>query len=95
MPSTTEELTRCKSRGYVCAECCSLPGAHRRLQVGVYFDEIDGTDPKYVPRSVQVDLEAGVCNQASLRCVPYALLLIPPSRSGVVVLAPSSVQTPS
>ncbi|PPQ72786.1 hypothetical protein CVT26_003315 [Gymnopilus dilepis] len=31
---------------------------------GVYFDEIFGADPtRYVPRSVQVDLEAGVCNK--------------------------------
>ncbi|TEB23288.1 beta-tubulin [Coprinellus micaceus] len=33
-------------------------------RVGVYFDEIESQGPtKYVPRSVQVDLEAGVCNK--------------------------------
>ncbi|KAJ3504952.1 hypothetical protein NMY22_g17752 [Coprinellus aureogranulatus] len=33
-------------------------------RVGVYFDEIESQGPtKYVPRSVQVDLEAGVCNR--------------------------------
>jgi hypothetical protein len=36
------------------------------LQAGVYFDEITGGPggtTRYVPRSVQVDLEAGVCNK--------------------------------
>jgi tubulin beta len=34
----------------------------------VYFDEINasGTAPKYVPRSVQIDLESGVCDKVSL-----------------------------
>ncbi|KIM39353.1 hypothetical protein M413DRAFT_447286 [Hebeloma cylindrosporum] len=33
-------------------------------RAGVYFDEItDGGSTRYVPRSVQVDLEAGVCNK--------------------------------
>ncbi|KAF9007507.1 beta-tubulin 2 tubb2 [Cyathus striatus] len=33
-------------------------------RTGVYFDEIDsGSKVKYVPRSIQVDLEAGVCNR--------------------------------
>ncbi|KAF9478839.1 beta-tubulin 2 tubb2 [Pholiota conissans] len=33
-------------------------------RAGVYFDEIiDGSTTRYVPRSVQVDLEAGVCNR--------------------------------
>ncbi|KAI4517215.1 tubulin nucleotide-binding domain-like protein [Schizophyllum commune Loenen D] len=33
-------------------------------RAGVYFSEVDTTGPtKYVPRSVQVDLEAGVCNR--------------------------------
>ncbi|KAF9223303.1 beta-tubulin [Gyrodon lividus] len=32
-------------------------------RAGVYFTPIDSTGPtKYVPRSVQIDLEAGVCN---------------------------------
>ena len=37
-----------------------------REQAGVYFDEITGGGSgatRYVPRSVQVDLEAGVCNK--------------------------------
>lgn len=35
-------------------------------QAGVYFSEIDASSSgvlKYVPRSVQVDLEAGVCDK--------------------------------
>ncbi|KDQ59256.1 hypothetical protein JAAARDRAFT_33979 [Jaapia argillacea MUCL 33604] len=34
-------------------------------RVGVYFNEIEqpGSPTKYVPRSVQIDLEAGVCNR--------------------------------
>lgn len=33
-------------------------------QTGVYFDEVTGSGAtRYVPRSVQVDLEAGVCNK--------------------------------
>lgn len=39
----------------------------RIFQAGVYFDEIlDGSTTRYVPRSVQVDLEAGVCNRVSI-----------------------------
>ncbi|KAF8896653.1 beta-tubulin 2 tubb2 [Infundibulicybe gibba] len=34
-------------------------------RVGVYFTEAGaGPEPKFVPRSVQVDLESGVCNRA-------------------------------
>ncbi|KAF5342343.1 hypothetical protein D9611_001343 [Ephemerocybe angulata] len=34
-------------------------------RVGTYFDEIESSGAtKYVPRSVQVDLEAGVCNKS-------------------------------
>ncbi|EIM90961.1 beta-tubulin 2 [Stereum hirsutum FP-91666 SS1] len=34
-------------------------------RVGTYFSEVEGNDKalRYVPRSVQVDLEAGVCNR--------------------------------
>ncbi|KAG5644635.1 Tubulin beta-2 chain [Asterophora parasitica] len=32
------------------------------LRAGVYFTEIESSH-KYVPRSVQIDLEAGVCNR--------------------------------
>jgi hypothetical protein len=36
------------------------------LQVGVYFTEVDhGQKIKYVPRSVQIDLEDGVLNRVS------------------------------
>lgn len=36
-------------------------------QVGVYFTEVDhGEKIKYVPRSVQIDLEDGVLNRVSL-----------------------------
>lgn len=40
------------------------------LQAGVYFTEVnpDGHS-KYVPRSVQVDLEAGVCNRVCAHTV--------------------------
>jgi hypothetical protein len=35
-------------------------------KVGVYFNEVNsGTESKYIPRSIQVDLEAGVCNRVS------------------------------
>lgn len=38
-----------------------------RSQAGVYFTQVDSSGPtKYVPRSVQVDLEAGVCNRVGL-----------------------------
>ena len=36
------------------------------VQTGVYFTEVesvDATETKYVPRSIQVDLEAGVCDR--------------------------------
>lgn len=37
------------------------------MQVGVYFTEVDhGEKIKYVPRSVQIDLEDGVLNRVSL-----------------------------
>ena len=37
------------------------------LQVGVYFSEVDHGDKiKYVPRSVQIDLEDGVLNRVGL-----------------------------
>ena len=42
------------------------------FQVGVYFSEVDhGEKIKYVPRSVQVDLEDGVLNRVSfpLKCI--------------------------
>ena len=35
------------------------------LQAGVFFNEVDlpGSEVKYVPRSVQIDLESGVCDR--------------------------------
>lgn len=37
------------------------------IQVGVYFNEIESSSAtKYVPRSVQIDLEDGVCNRVSI-----------------------------
>lgn len=38
-----------------------------RRQAGTYFSEVEGNDKtlRYVPRSVQVDLEAGVTNRVS------------------------------
>ena len=49
----------------------STPGtenAHpHNHKVGVYFSEVDhGEKIKYVPRSVQIDLEDGVLNRVSL-----------------------------
>ena len=42
------------------------------LQVGVYFTEVDhGEKIKYVPRSVQIDLEDGVLNRVS---PPFVLI---------------------
>jgi hypothetical protein len=50
--------------------------------VGVYFTEVEGMGAtKYVPRSVQIDLEDGVCNRVSIQaehsvtCVPYSNLI--------------------
>lgn len=41
----------------------------------MYFTEVESQGPtKYVPRSVQIDLEAGVCNHVSMQ-VPRFLLL--------------------
>ncbi|KAH7884792.1 beta-tubulin [Phlebopus sp. FC_14] len=45
-------------------------------RAGVYFTEVDSNGPtKYVPRSVQVDLEAGVCNH--IRSGPLGKLFRP------------------
>ncbi|KAF9550038.1 beta-tubulin 2 tubb2 [Agrocybe pediades] len=45
-------------------------------RAGVYFDEVSGGgQTRYVPRSVQVDLEAGVCNK--LRSGPIGSLFRP------------------
>lgn len=39
-----------------------------RSQIGVYFTEVNaGRAAKYVPRSVQIDLEAGVLNRVLIR----------------------------
>lgn len=52
-----------------------------RVQAGVYFDEIvsAGGATRYVPRSVQIDLETGVCD--SVRVVLACHCLILKSRS--------------
>ena len=45
------------------------------VQVGVYFTEVElsGSPNKYVPRSVQIDLEEGVCDRVSeLRTGPLS-----------------------
>ncbi|KAJ7672246.1 beta-tubulin 2 [Mycena polygramma] len=46
-------------------------------QVGVYFAEVNnaGSQPKYVPRSLQIDLEAGVCDR--VRSGPLGALFSP------------------
>lgn len=46
------------------------------LKLNVYFTEVERTEgpTKYVPRSVQVDLEAGVCNRVR---ESHAILLVP------------------
>ena len=61
-------------------------------QAGVYFDEITGGESgatRYVPRSVQVDLEAGVCNKVRgdgfiRECFPRLILYCRKLRSGVL-----------
>ena len=47
-------------------------------QAGVYFNEVRANGcSKYVPRSVQIDLEAGVCNRVCRSDQHlYALILI-------------------
>ena len=51
------------------------------LQVGVYFTEVDhGQKIKYVPRSVQIDLEDGVLNRVSFAFEIDLPLRIPVSR---------------
>ncbi|KAF8333517.1 beta-tubulin [Cantharellus anzutake] len=49
----------------------------QQASAGVYFNEVGGrgSSPKYVPRSVQLDLEAGVCNH--LRSGPLGHLFRP------------------
>ncbi|KAF8207024.1 beta-tubulin [Mycena galopus ATCC 62051] len=44
-------------------------------QIGVYFAEVNGAQPKYVPRSLQIDLEAGVCDR--VRSGPMGKLFAP------------------
>jgi hypothetical protein len=48
------------------------------MQADVYFTEISnqGEKPKYVPRSVQIDLEAGVCNRVRQLSSPYQARLL-------------------
>ncbi len=37
------------------------------VKVETYFSEVNaGSVPKYVPRSVQIDLEAGVCDRVRM-----------------------------
>ena len=51
------------------------------IQAGVYFDEIvsAGSASRYVPRSVQIDLETGVCDsvRAVLTCHFLVLTIWP------------------
>ncbi|KAJ6468311.1 beta-tubulin 2 [Mycena sanguinolenta] len=44
-------------------------------RIGVYFAEVNGSQPKYVPRSLQIDLEAGVCDH--VRSGPMGALFSP------------------
>ncbi|KAJ7215699.1 beta-tubulin 2 [Mycena haematopus] len=45
-------------------------------RIGVYFAEVNvGSQPKYVPRSLQIDLEAGVCDR--VRSGPMGALFSP------------------
>ena len=49
-------------------------------QTGVYFTEVESHGPtKYVPRSVQIDLEAGVCNHVSMRVLYFWCYVISPT----------------
>ena len=68
--SRTSGRTRNKSNGCVIPIHSSGTGSSNppknTLQVGVYFTEVDhGEKIKYVPRSVQIDLEDGVLNRVS------------------------------
>lgn len=58
-------------QGFVASQIASVSVALLTspiYQVGVYFTEVEHTGEaiRYVPRSVQIDLEEGVCNHASL-----------------------------
>ncbi|TFK22749.1 beta-tubulin 2 tubb2 [Coprinopsis marcescibilis] len=54
----------------------SDPHSIQLQRAGVYFEEVNSSGPpKYVPRSVQVDLEAGVCNRT--RSGPLGALFRP------------------
>jgi tubulin beta len=48
----------------MCLSASSSNLPYSIIQLNVYFTEVEQADSptKYVPRSVQVDLEAGVCN---------------------------------
>lgn len=50
----------------ICTNFCGIIDIwpYATLQVGVYFTEVEYAGrTRFVPRSVQVDLEAGVCNK--------------------------------
>ncbi|KAG8965788.1 Tubulin beta-2 chain [Tulasnella sp. 419] len=47
-------------------------------RVGVYFSAVEhGGQVRHVPRSVQLDLEAGVCNSVGTKTLAYCPSLIP------------------
>lgn len=48
------------------------------VKVGVFFTEVEltGSEPRYVPRSIQVDLESSVCDRVRSTC-PYVMVAFP------------------
>ena len=68
--SFTRAMTINNSREFVLSHAQILCSYYLRAQLNVYFTEVEQSDGpnKYVPRSVQVDLEGGVCNHVSLPC---------------------------
>jgi hypothetical protein len=52
------------SFSFICDGCSILTFSFLRTKVETYFCEVNGgSTAKYVPRSVQIDLEAGVCDR--------------------------------
>lgn len=69
--------------------------SHRRppIQAGVYFDEVvSGSKTRFVPRSVQVDLEPGVCNRVLFILWLCLMILILYCSCGMACLATCFVQ---
>ena len=76
--SSTKGLTLCNLNGYEYPRVtCQSPLSLLGEQLNVYFTEVEneGEKTRYVPRSVQVDLEAGVCNHVRVLVVASSVTL--------------------